>query len=158
MLRACAGAGNLFMFDPYKTLGLEKSFFIDLNVLEQAYFAAQRNTHPDRFTLAEEAKKKNAAHKATLVNKAYTLLKNPLNRATYLLEARGVSLLSHDPEFLPKVMEWNERTEAGEDISSELAQEEAALLQELSEALEHNEDERATKALYRLNYVQKVRK
>lgn len=146
------------MFDPYKTLGLEKAFSIDLDALEQAYFAAQRNTHPDRFTLAGEAEKKNAAHGATLVNKAYTLLKNPLDRATYLLEARGVSLLSHDPEFLPKVMDWNERAEAGEDITSELAQEEAALLQELGEALEHNEDERATKALYRLNYVQKVKK
>lgn len=146
------------MFDPYETLGLEKAFSIDLNALEQAYFAAQRRCHPDRFALAGEAEKKNAAHGATLVNKAYTLLKNPLDRATYLLKARGVSLLSHDPEFLPKVMEWNERTEAGEDITSELAQEEATLLQELSEALEHNEAERATKALYRLNYVQKVRK
>ncbi|MBX9621645.1 MAG: DnaJ domain-containing protein [Alphaproteobacteria bacterium] len=146
------------MFDPYETLGLEKTFNIDLNVLEQAYFAAQRNTHPDRFPLADEAKKRDVTHQATLVNQAYTLLKNPLDRATCLLEARGVSLLNHDPEFLPKVIEWHERTEAGEDIMSELAHEEAALLQELTQALEHHQDERATKALYRLNYVQKVRK
>lgn len=146
------------MFDPYETLGLEKTFNIDLNVLEQAYFAAQRNTHPDRFTLADEAKKRDVSYQATLVNQAYALLKNPLDRATYLLEAKGVSLLTHDPEFLPKVIEWHERTEAGEDITSELTREEAALLQELTQALEHHQDELATKALYRLNYVQKVRK
>ncbi|MBL8676921.1 MAG: DnaJ domain-containing protein [Alphaproteobacteria bacterium] len=146
------------MFDPYKTLGLQKTFNIDLNVLEQAYFAAQRNTHPDRFTLADEQKKKESSRQATLVNQAYALLKNPLDRATYLLEVRGVSLLTHDPEFLPKVIEWHERTEAGEDLTSELVCEEAALLQELTQALEHHQDELATKALYRLNYVQKVKK
>lgn len=146
------------MFDPYKILGLEKTFSIDLKALEEAYFAAQRKTHPDRFALADEQKKKESSRQATLVNKAYTLLKNPLDRATYLLEARGVSLLTHDPEFLPKVIEWHECTEAGEDITSELACEEGALLQELTQALEHHQDERATKALYRLNYVQKVRK
>lgn len=146
------------MFDPYETLGLEKTFNIDLNALEQAYFAVQRKVHPDQFVLADEQKKLEASLQATLVNKAYTLLKNPLDRATYLLKARGVSLLTHDPEFLPKVIEWHERTEAGEDMTSELAHEEAALLQELTQALEHHQDERATKALYRLNYVQKVRK
>lgn len=158
MLRACVDVGNPFMFDPYEILGLEKTFNIDLNALEQAYFAAQRNTHPDRFALVDEAKKKAVARQASLVNQAYALLKNPLDRATYLLEARGVSLLTHDQEFLPKVIEWHERTEAGEDIRSELACEEVALLQELTQALEHHQDERATKALYRLNYVQKVRK
>jgi molecular chaperone HscB len=146
------------MFDPYEALGLEKTFNIDLNALEQAYFAAQRKVHPDQFALADEQKKLQASLQATLVNKAYVLLKNPLDRATHLLEARGVSLLTHDPEFLPKVIEWHERTEAGEDITSELAREEAALLQELTQALEHHQNERATKALYRLNYVQKVKK
>ncbi|MBX9785943.1 MAG: DnaJ domain-containing protein [Alphaproteobacteria bacterium] len=146
------------MFDPYEILELEKTFNIDLNALEQAYFAAQRNTHPDRFALADEAKKKDVSRQATLVNKAYALLKNPLDRATYLLEAKGVSLLTHDPEFLPKVIEWHERTEAGEDIMSELAREEATLLQELTQALEDHQDEQAKKALYRLNYVQKVKK
>ncbi|EKE09924.1 MAG: hypothetical protein ACD_16C00100G0086 [uncultured bacterium] len=145
------------MFDPFDILGLEKTYTLDLQVLEKAYFEAQKLTHPDRFALADEPKKREASRKASLVNQAYTLLKNPLTRAAFLLEDRGVSLLAYDLKFLHKVIEWHERHKEGENITLELVHEEEKLYGELERGLEKYDHEKARKALYRLNYVQKVR-
>ena len=145
------------MFDPFDILGFEKTYILDLKALEKAYFEAQKLTHPDRFALADESKKREASHKASLVNQAYSLLKDPLKRAAFLLEDRGIDLLSHDFEFLPKVVGWHERREEGENITLELIQEEEMLYEELESGIEGYDHEKARKSLYRLNYVQKAK-
>ena len=55
--------------------------------------------------------------KSTLVNDAYTILKNPIQRAEYLLEINNVSQhVKLDHAFLMQQMEWEERLEAEEDV------------------------------------------
>ena len=144
------------MFDPFDILKLEKSYSLDLNKLEKHYFAEQRKAHPDQFSQASDEEKNTALKKSTMVNQAYLTLKNPLQRAAYLLKDVGIEALSHDPTFLGQVMIWNERLENGEDLKPELYEEEKTLVKELEIAFGVKDYEKARAALYQLNYVQKL--
>ncbi len=146
------------MFDPFEILGLPRSFFLDMKVLEKRYFEEQKKVHPDRFALEESAEKARALRSSTHLNQAYLLLKDPLQRAGYLLKAASIHPLSHDPETLTKVMDWNERLEEGDNVSQELAKEEDFLFNELEDAFKSNEYEKANIALYRITYVKKLLK
>jgi molecular chaperone HscB len=102
----------------FAILGLPASFSLNQKALEQAYFAAQRATHPDRFIGKPEAERVAAISRSTLVNDAYESLKNPLTRAEHLLELHGIHALSDDakvpPAILMEMMELRERVmEAG---------------------------------------------
>ena len=144
------------MFDPFNVLGLEKQYSLDAHVLEKRYFEEQKKAHPDRFALASGSEKEDASKKSTALNQAYLILKDPLQRAAFLLKAKGVEPLSYDATSLVQVMDWNERREAGEDLSSELRQEEEQLFKSLKNAFAENDDELACVTLYRLTYVRKL--
>lgn len=144
------------MFDPFEALGLEKCFDLDMKVLEQHYFEKQRTAHPDQFICATLEEKTQALRKSTELNQAYLLLKDPIERALFLLKERNVEPLTHDAETLHKVMEWNERFEAGEDLSRELLEEKNILVKEIKEGFRVQDLERVRIALYLQTYVQKL--
>ncbi len=76
--------------DYFKLLDIERKFDIDLKKLEQQYFALQIKYHPDK---AESEVEKH--HNLTIsinLNKAYTILKNNLTRAEYLLLLNGINI------------------------------------------------------------------
>lgn len=68
----------------FEVLGLAPNFNLDSAELENAYFAAQRQWHPDRFVRKSAEEKAEANVKSTQVNDAYHTLKNPLLRARAL--------------------------------------------------------------------------
>lgn len=68
----------------FEVLGLAPKFNLDSAELENAYFAAQRQWHPDRFVTKSADEKAEAAVKSTQVNDAYQTLKDPLLRARAL--------------------------------------------------------------------------
>ena len=144
---------NPFMSDPFALLRLEPTFFLDSKVLEKAYFEAQRKAHPDQFAQASPEVKAQAASHSTAINQAYLLLKDPLKRATILLEQAGVEPLSSDPAFLAQVMEWGEAQEDGQDLSHELKEQEALFLQELTASFMEKNYEMANSYVYRVTYI-----
>ncbi|MBY0502220.1 MAG: Fe-S protein assembly co-chaperone HscB [Alphaproteobacteria bacterium] len=158
MKKEDADVENLSMFDPFAILNINKTFSIDLMMVEKCYFEAQKQIHPDRFINASSDIKKDAVQRSSEVNKAYHILKDPLLRATFLLENEDIKLLSNEPLFLAEVMAWNERQGAGEDLSEELKCEKELLVKELAASFECKDYERARTALYKLTYVQKVMK
>ena len=97
----------------FETLGMEPSFTLNLKALEQAYFTAQRATHPDRFIGKPESERTAAITKSQLVNDAYETLKDPLRRAEHLLELQGIHALADEQkvpaEILGEMMELRER-------------------------------------------------
>lgn len=149
---------NLSMFDPFEVLGLKKEYSLDLKTLEQHYFKGQRNRHPDRLTHVQEGEKAEALKQSAILNQAYLLLKNPLQRAEWILKAEGLDLLNPDAETLLQVMNWNERFESGENVKPELCQEEEKLFKDLEMAFEEQAYTKARFVLCRLIYVQKVLK
>lgn len=97
----------------FQLFGLEIQFTIDLTRLSTLYQTLQKKVHPDRFAHASSQEQMLAVKKSTLINDAYQTLKNPLKRAQYLLELRGVDMPSEqasfgDISFLMRQMELRE--------------------------------------------------
>jgi molecular chaperone HscB len=74
----------------FELFELEESFDIDIAAIRERYRELQNQTHPDRFSSADEAERMQAVQQNSLVNEAYDTLKSPLKRAGYLLGLRGI--------------------------------------------------------------------
>ena len=95
---------------------LEPAFDIDTAALEQTYRSLAARFHPDRHAAASAFEQKQAMMMASAVNEAYRILKNPIDRAAYLLEQHNIHAdspehTSFPPEFLMQQMEWREALE-----------------------------------------------
>lgn len=100
--------------NPFKILGLEPRFDLDEKKLEQAYFALQAVTHPDRFVYHSQPEKDAAALQSSRLNNAYETLRKAPSRAKALLELQGINLKDEsaksiqDPQVLEEIMELQE--------------------------------------------------
>lgn len=70
-------------------LGLEESFTIDEEALAENYRQLQAQNHPDNFVNGDESAKMRAVQLTSIINQAYQTLRNPVERAGYLLSLRG---------------------------------------------------------------------
>lgn len=97
----------------FQLFGLPEQFGVAQDVLAERYRALQQTVHPDRFAAASDSERRQSMQQATRINEAYQVLKDPLSRARYLLELRGVAWDDErdtvvDPEFLMEQMERRE--------------------------------------------------
>lgn len=144
----------------FAILSLEPSFDLAPAALESAYFAAQRQYHPDRSAGKSAEEKLRAAQKSSDVNEAYNTLKQPLTRAQHLLALAGVTVLDEanstkpDKALLMEIMELQEAIAEGKnpDIHVLIVKCE----QDLSEAFAQHDLERAKISTLRLSYLQKL--
>ena len=103
--------------DHFARLGLPAALDLDAGALDKAYFAGQRQWHPDRFVAKPAEERARASTEAAALNDAYRTLKNPLDRAVYLATLKGVELPGDgktidDPDLLMEAMEAREELEA----------------------------------------------
>ena len=75
----------------FELFDLETSFFIDEAVLKRSYQVEISRFHPDNFATKSEPEKLQALQNTSLLNSAYSVLKAPLSRATYLLKLEGMN-------------------------------------------------------------------
>ena len=99
--------------DHFARLGLPAALELDAVALDKAYFARQRQWHPDRFVGKPPEDRARASIEAAALNDAYRTLKDPLARAVYLAGLNGVELPGDgktidDPELLMEAMEARE--------------------------------------------------
>lgn len=102
--------------DYFAVLGLPRTFELDAAELERHYRDLQRRLHPDRFARKTAEERRASLLRATDVNEAYRTLKDPAQRAAYLLELRGVTLPPEgrqqtrpaEPEFLMEILDLRE--------------------------------------------------
>ncbi len=97
----------------FELFELPVSFEIDQQHLAERYRELQRMLHPDRYANATDRERRLSVQHAAQVNEAYRTLKNPLNRARYILELRGVGFsdehdMTLDSTFLMEQMELRE--------------------------------------------------
>lgn len=103
-----------FSQNHYQIFALPVSFEIDLDALSQRYRELQWAVHPDKFASGTEQERRIAVQRTAQVNEAYDTLKQPLNRARYLLQLNGININDEtdttvDMEFLMQQMEMREQ-------------------------------------------------
>ena len=149
---------------------LEPQFDIDTDSLEQNYRTLAARFHPDRFASASAFEQKQAVMMSSTVNEAYRTLKNPTDRAAYLLRQQGIDAdapehTSFAPEFLMQQMEWRETlAEArGEQdqtalpaLNKEISGAQQELWQDLREAFRRQQYEDAAQLVRQGRFLDKL--
>jgi molecular chaperone HscB len=107
-----------FTRNHFELMGLPVAFALDAEALERAYLDLQSRVHPDRFAAGSEAERRVAMQWAARANEAYRTLRNPLDRARYLLGLKGFDTgeetnTAMPADFLMQQMEWREAVAAG---------------------------------------------
>jgi molecular chaperone HscB len=76
--------------DYFSFFGLPRKLTIDLADLERRFRALSRQFHPDFYYNATTAERLASLERASYLNDAYRVLKQPLDRAEYLLKLEGL--------------------------------------------------------------------
>jgi len=138
----------------FELFGLPQQFALDRAQLDELWKTLQRQAHPDRFTAEGAAAQRVAMQWSVRINEAYQRLKDPLKRAAYLCELRGVPVNAESntampPAFLMQQMEWRETLEDArdtgtlEDLAGEVAAERKQVQQSLGQLLDGADDAQA---------------
>ncbi|ORX99775.1 Co-chaperone Hsc20, partial [Basidiobolus meristosporus CBS 931.73] len=142
----------------------------DVNVLElkKKYLSLQQKVHPDSYTRKPQEEFECAQVQSAWLNKAYHTLRDPLHRAQYLLELRGVQVDESesldDPELLMEVLEAREELE---DAQTEAEAENVKLandarmkatIKELSLTFKNNDIDQAKALTTQLRYWVNIKK
>ncbi|HEX8552774.1 MAG TPA: Fe-S protein assembly co-chaperone HscB [Abditibacteriaceae bacterium] len=72
--------------DHFEFFGLPRALRLDATQLEADYFALSRRFHPDFFVSQDAEQQILALEKTSTLNNAYRTLKDPIDRAEYLVE------------------------------------------------------------------------
>ncbi len=103
----CAGCGVVEPLeresDHFAIFALPRRLTIDLSDLEQRYYALSRRLHPDLFHDRPPAEQAASLRMSALVNRAYRMLKDPVQRGLYWLELHGESLGRDNERVPPKL-------------------------------------------------------
>jgi molecular chaperone HscB len=99
--------------DDFTLFGLPQRQALDRAALDARRRDLQAQVHPDRFASEGAAAQRIAMQWAVRVNEAYSRLKEPLTRAAYLCELRGVPIdaernTAMPATFLMQQMQWRE--------------------------------------------------
>ena len=169
--------GSLLLF---RVLGVDPPrFAVSNDELERAMKNLQKTLHPDKFSTAPVVAREHSADQASLVNRAYATLRDPLRRAKYMLRAAGAGVAEEsgmgdeqgspagdtiDPTLLMDVMETREAIErAGDDASALGAMAsandaaESSCVAAIGNAMDAGDLAAARKETVRLTYLARIR-
>ncbi|HSI55243.1 MAG: Fe-S protein assembly co-chaperone HscB [Ramlibacter sp.] len=135
----------------FELFGLAEQFAQDRAAIDARWKELQREAHPDKFAAQGHAAQRVAMQWSVRINEAYQRLKDPLKRAAYLCELRGVPLDAESntampADFLVEQMEWREaldeaRTAADlQALETELDRSRSETLQSIGRLLDEERD------------------
>ncbi len=154
--------------DHFVRLGMAVDFDVDISALDGIYFELQRTLHPDRFATSTAKEKAYSQAQATAINDAYETIKDPLKRADYIINIKGVNVmpdgcnLVNDPSILMEAMEVREKLAAAENISdvdavaNQAREEMKDIVAGISLAFRGDDIEGACQLTTRLKYLTKL--
>lgn len=96
----------------FEKFNLKTSFLVDTKALEAAYLKLQQQFHPDVASNQTEAE-----INSILINQAYQILKNPIKRASYLLQLQNINIDSEESLIKPSTKTLMIIMELREEIS-----------------------------------------
>ncbi len=111
--------------DYFELFGLPRTYDLDPSDLSARRLAISRNIHPDRFANSPAEMQSLSLRLSAAVNKAFDVLKEPHQRAAYLLELAGGKSAAEDkrvpPDLLGQVMLLREEIEEAKSSRDEAA-------------------------------------
>lgn len=155
--------------DDFTLFGLPQTQALDRPLLDARRRELQARVHPDRFASDDAAAQRLAMQWAVRVNEAYQRLKDPLSRAAYLCELRGVPVQAErntamPAAFLRQQMQWREALEeaaTAADVAAldeQVERDEADMQRTLAALLDTQQDTAAAAAQVRaLMFVARFR-
>ena len=85
--------------DPFATLGLERTFKLDLRAVEKTHRELSRALHPDRYMSSGASERRDALTRAVEVNEAWRVVRDPIRRAEALFTLAGIAVGdTHEPK------------------------------------------------------------
>jgi molecular chaperone HscB len=159
-----------FSRNHFELLGLPVAFGVDASRLEKSYRDLQSQVHPDRFAAKTDSDRRVAMQWATRANEAYRTLRDPVDRARYLLALKGYDTgeetnTSMPPDFLMQQMEWRETVadaRASHDAAAlgnlrdELAESRGDMLRMLGRALDESNYDAGCSLVRKLRFLEKL--
>lgn len=132
---------------PFDRLGVGARFDVDERDLERAWLQRSRAVHPDRFARKTDQERRYAAEQTAALNDAYRAVKEPYDRALWLVRSRGLDVAQLDQRLLVELMEARERAEESPADKADVLKESEArfrtLLAGLAPALANLDDGKA---------------
>lgn len=137
--------------DYFQVLGVPRRLVQDPQALQQRFYELHRQWHPDRYQTGPQEARSASLRNTAAVNRAYSTLRNPVERGEYWLTLQGETLGANNnrvpPELAEIVFDVQEKleefrgahgahTELRRDIAAihaDLRERRAALLQDLDE-------------------------
>jgi molecular chaperone HscB len=125
--------------DPFATLGVPRTFDLELAAVERTHRELSRALHPDKYVTAPPSERQAALSRAVEVNEAWRVLRDPVRRAEALFALAGVKTGEDrepkaDPEFLMEVLEKREA------LAEARAHKDAAAVRALATEMEARQD------------------
>ncbi|KAG9392478.1 Co-chaperone Hsc20 [Carpediemonas membranifera] len=155
----------------FQLLGLVEKFKMDLKSLEKRYRKLQMHVHPDKFHSNGGDQLEMAEEHSSILNTAYWTLRDPEQRAFYMLSRRGFDISEEhmskqvplDPMFLMEVMETRETieeapAEAMAGMLSDVDRDIATRVERLGELLDNGQDKEAFEMAVQLRYMNQIRR
>ncbi len=98
--------------DYYEFFDLPRRLAVNPEDLKNRFYTLSRLLHPDRYTRRSEQEKRFSLEASSILNDAYRVLKDPIQRAEYVLRQEGFPVGDQrnkdvPPELLEEVFELN---------------------------------------------------
>ncbi len=97
--------------DYFAFFGLGSKLSVDPAALQKRFYELTRLLHPDRFTRKPEREQSHSLEASSILNDGYRVLRDPVERAEYVLRGNGRGVNERrtqaPPELLEEVFELN---------------------------------------------------
>jgi molecular chaperone HscB len=155
----------------FELFDLTPSYSLDTEQLDNSYKELQSLVHPDRYAQAADAERRASMQWTTRVNEAYSTLKDPVQRARYLLELQGVDVgfetnTEMPTDFLMQQLETREQLEGAlkkkdsgflDSLRNDLSGKRKKLEAQIGESIDAKKDYAGAVGLVRkLMFLQKI--
>jgi molecular chaperone HscB len=140
--------------DYFSVLGLPRKLQIDPRVLEPIFHALSRRFHPDMYRLASARERIIALENSAVLNQAYRTLRDPFERAAYLLEMEegrlGDRKEAPPQDLFEEILEVQELLAEHQFAEGDEKATLTSRLREIRDSLQAEQDQRASALTERL--------
>lgn len=164
---------DILTCDFFQLFDIPVSFEVDIDLIRRRYMDIQKAVHPDKFVNASAQEKRISMQQTSRINEALNTLKQPVDRALYLLKLKGIDInfeneTTMDASFLMEQMEMREAlSEVREKkdplveldrVAAEIKVKTEKMMNDFSSCYEEDRLDEARELIRKMQFMQKAKK